>query len=220
MKRVLEYSHSDARRFFLKEESYFNFDLPKYFVFGNVLQKVSQKLDNKSLSDFYSTYKEENSEKCKSCEPCNYDRVNYKLLNNKDGRYAWRPMQLIHPALYVSLAHIITQENHWNTIVTRFTDFSKNHNIECSSLPIEAGDNLSDQAETVSNWWQLTEQKSIELALDFEYLLHTDIVDCYSSIYTHSIAWALHTKEEGKKRKGDKKFIGNLIDKHLQNLTG
>lgn len=214
MKRVLEYSHSDARRFFLKEESYFNFDLPKYFIFDKVLQKVSQKLENKSLSSFYII-----SAKSKSCAPCNYDDVNYKLLNNKDGKYAWRQMELIHPAIYVSLVHLITQEEHWRTIVKRFTQFGKNHNIECTSLPIESDNNLSDKANTVSKWWEFTEQKSIKLALDFEYLLHTDIVDCYSSIYTHSVAWALHTKKEAKEKKGDKNLIGNIIDKHLQDMS-
>ncbi len=45
MKRITEYDHIEAKRFFLKAESYFNFDLPQYFVFQNVLEKVSRKID-------------------------------------------------------------------------------------------------------------------------------------------------------------------------------
>jgi hypothetical protein len=37
------------------------------------------------------------------------------------------------------------------------------------------------------------EQKSIELGLEYDYIFHTDIVDCYGAIYTHSISWAIHT---------------------------
>jgi RNA-directed DNA polymerase len=212
MKRVLEYSHIDARRFFLKEESYFNFDLPKYFTFKKVLDKVSQKIDGKYLSDFYH-------DKPSKCKPCDYDGVNYILLNNKDGRYAWRPMQLIHPAIYVSLVHLITEEQHWNTLVKRFGEFNNNSNINCTSLPIESDNNLQDRPETVSNWWQQTEQKSIELALQFEYLLHTDIVDCYGAIYTHSIPWALHTKIVAKNQRKEKTLIGNKIDSCLQDMS-
>jgi len=44
MKRILDFSHADARKFFLKEESYCNFDLPKYFVFQKLLEQISQEI--------------------------------------------------------------------------------------------------------------------------------------------------------------------------------
>ena len=47
-------------------------------------------------------------------------------------------------------------------------------------------------------------------------MIRTDIVDCYAAIYTHSIAWALHTKEKAKKCRNDQNMIGNVIDKQLQ----
>ena len=34
------------------------------------------------------------------------------------------------------------------------------------------------------------------------YMLRTDILDFYGSVYTHSIPWALHTKEVAKKNRG------------------
>ena len=60
--------------------------------------------------------------------------------------------------------------------------------------------------------------------MEYEYLFQTDIVDCYSSIYTHSIAWALHDKEEVKKKlkehsKTDKNLIGNIIDYSLRSMS-
>jgi aminoglycoside phosphotransferase family enzyme len=60
MKSILDYSHTEARRFFLKEECYFNFDLPQYFEFGVLIQKISDKIDGKKLSDFYGNYTNEN----------------------------------------------------------------------------------------------------------------------------------------------------------------
>ena len=53
MKRLLDLSHIEARRYFLKEESYFNFDLPQYFVFQSLLDDVAKKIEGKQLSDFF-----------------------------------------------------------------------------------------------------------------------------------------------------------------------
>ena len=50
------------------------------------------------------------------------------------------------------------------------------------------------------------EQQSIELAMEYNYLMKTDISDCYSSIYTHSITWAMCDRDKGK-RKTSKKEI-------------
>lgn len=217
MKKILDFSHADARKFFLKEESYCNFELPKYFVFQNLLEQISQEIQEKPLSDYYGNNVE--SGKSRPTKPCDYENVNYRFLNNKDGKFAWRPLQLIHPAIYVSLVHKISKEENWNVIVSRMEEFNGNSKIKCLSLPVESEDNLSDRATTVNNWWHSVEQNSIELALKYEYVLHTDISDCYGSIYTHSIAWALHTKETAKMSKNDRNLIGNVIDCYIQDMS-
>jgi len=56
------------------------------------------------------------------------------------------------------------------------------------------------------------------LSLDYEYLFKTDITDCYASIYTHSVAWAIHTKPIAKKKPKDLTLIGNTIDKCIQDM--
>ena len=68
----------------------------------------------------------------------------------------------------------------------------------------------------MTQWWQRVEQKSIELALDYNFVIQTDIADCYADIYTHSIPWALHTKQTAKSNQSNKKLIGNVIDRHIQ----
>src|SRR5699024_1602566 len=54
-----------------------------------------------------------------------------------------------------------------------------------------------------------------------KYVIHSDITDCYGSIYTHSISWALHTKKEGKKKenRNNDSLIGVVIDNHLQDMS-
>ncbi len=218
-KPVLDYSYIEARRYFLKKESYCSFDLPNYFAFQAILNKVSKKIEGKSLSSFYRNYKDSSTGKPKSTFPCDFENVNYKFLTNKDGKFDWRPLQLIHPALYVSLVHKITEEDNWRLIVERFKQFEKNPKIICNSIPLESESDRSDKAEIVNYWWREIEQQSIELALKFEYILHSDISDCYGSIYTHSIVWAVHSKAIGKTKRKDKSLLGNIIDKHLRDMS-
>ena len=202
---ILDLTADEARGFLMKPESYCSLDLPPYIRFDKLINEVHMVLDGKNLS-------------CLSSKPRNYDDVNYTIFNNKDGKYAWRPFQLIHPALYVSLVHRLTEDANWQLVLKRFKHFSKNTKIQCLSLPVVSLSEQKDKAEQISHWWHTVEQRSIELSLDYEYLLETDIADCYGAIYTHSIAWALHTKPEAKRKRADKSLLGNIIDSHIQDM--
>ena len=203
---LIELSCDEAQAFLLKQESYCTIDLPQYFQFSDLLNGIVKVLEGKQLSDLC----------CKS--PRKFDGVNHLILNNKDGRYAWRPLELIHPALYVSLVNKMTDNSHWESIRRRFSDFDDNPKIKCLSLPVESLTDEKDKSEQIGQWWQDVEQKSIELSLSYESVIRTDITDCYAAIYTHSIAWALHTKPIAKEKRGDKNLIGNIIDNHVQDM--
>ncbi|NAW50701.1 reverse transcriptase [Elizabethkingia argentiflava] len=218
MERILKLDHTDARSYFLKQESYFNSDLPTYFVFENLLRVVAAEIGEKDLNEFYSK-RPIGEGKTKTNFPSQFEDVNHKFLNNKDGKFTWRPLQLIHPALYVSLVNKITQKENWKTIVSRFAVFQENKMIRCYSIPLRSENQQSDRATSISQWWQSIEQQSLELALKYEYVLMTDISDCYGSIYSHSVPWAIHTKKEAKEKRNNKTLIGNVIDKHLQDMA-
>jgi hypothetical protein len=86
------------------------------------------------------------------------------------------------------------------------------------SIPQESLTSRKDQGAQILHWWQGIEQASIELALDFNYVLHADIADCYASVYTHSIAWALHGKAQAKAKQLDHSLIGNAIDSCIRDM--
>lgn len=210
MKNIIELSNDEAKEFLLKEKNYINFDLPTYFSFQSLLDLIDNQLKGKKLSDFRTT------------SPRDFDDINYQILNNKDGKYAWRPFQIINPAIYVSLVHCITDTENWELIKKRFRDYQNNDCIECNSLPIVSeSEEKTDKESQIFTWWQMIEQKSINFSLDYHYMLQTDITDCYGSIYTHSISWALHGKAEAKKKenKTNKSLIGVAIDNHLQDMS-
>jgi hypothetical protein len=77
-------------------------------------------------------------------------------------------------------------------------------------------DNQTDVATQVRSWWQKVEQRSLIYSLEFSHILHTDVTDCYGSLYTHSIAWALHGLEDAKKSKGKDSLLGDKIDSHIR----
>lgn len=205
---VLELDCVAAQAFFLKAETYCSLDLPPYIRFDALMEGVHNVLDGKSLTSHLLS------------NPRDRDDVNYTILNNKDGKYAWRPFQLIHPALYVSLVHHLTEVAAWKLVRDRFKAFSVNPHITCLSVPVVSLTAEKDKAAQINQWWHAVEQHSIELSLDYQYLFETDITDCYGSIYTHSIAWALHTKPtaKDKEKRTDKTLLGNQIDWHIQDM--
>lgn len=202
MKRIIDLEPDEAQQYFLKGTSYFNLDLPKYIGFEPIINSV-----NKVMSG--------NPYLCFGNKPNNLPDVNYRLDSNKDGKFAWRPYELMHPVIYVSLTNLICEPNNWNTIVKRFKNFDKGK-VQCCSIPVQSGGIQTDKADQVANWWTQVEQKSLECSLKYSRVLHTDVTDCYGSLYTHSISWALHGRKKAKKLKGDKNLLGNKIDIHLR----
>ena len=205
MKTILELTNKEAKAFFLQQKTYCEIDLPLYFNFQSLLDKLDKGIGNSELKDI----QEKN--------PKDIEDVNYKFYSNKDGRFDWRPLQLINPAIYVCLVNAITEVDSWNSILERFKQFQENKSIVCCSIPFVNDEEIdkSTKKETILNWWNSIEQKSIELALDYNCFLNTDIVNCYSSIYTHSIPWAIHEKPYSKEHRNDS-IIGNVIDRLIQ----
>ena len=189
--RIIDLSAEEAKRFLMKQESFCNISFPKYFNFQKILDTISEKFENKSYR------KIENF--CGSkLRPHNIPNVNYQFFQNKDGLFSWRPLQIINPVIYNYLVNEITETNNWELLVNRFKEFSRNDNICCYSLPVLGNSPQTSTANTVQLWWNDIEQQSIKLALDYNYLMITDISDCYASVYTHSIAWAMCDEKNAK----------------------
>ncbi len=199
MIKLLDLSAADAKRHFLKGSSYFNGDFPDYISFEPILKEVEAVLSGTAFNGHKST------------NPDIVSGVNYSFVANKDGRFAWRPYELMHPAVYVSLVNVLCHEDNWPEVVARLAAFEHGV-VTCCSAPIMSEDHQSDQAAQVRSWWQLVEQKSLELSLEFSHLLHTDVTDCYGSLYTHSISWALHGMKASKAAKGKGGLLGDQID--------
>jgi len=56
----------------------------------------------------------------------------------------------------------------------------------------------------------------VKVRASARYILRTDISKCYSSVYSHSIPWALHGKLKAKSDRSPK-LLGNVIDTFVRN---
>ncbi len=206
MRLVTSMSASKAKEFFMNPKNYFTLDLPNYFTFNDILK----------LSDKLVTGKDFNGSIVDVKKPREIEDVNYKIIHNKDGKYAWRSFELIHPILYVKLVNDITDKNNWKLIKDRFKEFQNNSQIICCSIP--GGIKKNNKKESILRWWEEFEQKSISASLKYSIMACTDITDCYGSIYTHTISWALHGKDTAKQSKADLKLLGNIIDNDISSM--
>lgn len=204
-KYITEMSSSEAKKFFLKPSTFVPLALPSYYKFDTVLKIAEEELKNSKIEDI---------SKSKTSLSKSKD-VNYTLLLNKDARYDWRPIQIVHPIVYVDLVNYMCE--HWNEIIKKFKSFEKNEKIKCISIPLESTSKKNnDKEETILNWWESLEQASIKYSLNFKYCIKTDITNCYGSIYTHTISWALNGKKNAKENRNDKNNLGNTIDKKIE----
>ncbi len=203
MKRLVELSSEEAKAHFLKGSSYFNGDLPRYISFEPILSEVASILDGRTYKEF------------KASNPGKLPHVNYNFIANKDGKFSWRPRELIHPAIYVSLVNVICEEANWKSIKTRFSEFECGV-VDCCSVPVMSVDHQTDVETQIKSWWQRVEQQSLIYSLEFSHLFHTDVTDCYGSLYTHSISWALHGLDKSKKITKENSLLGDKCDRHVR----
>lgn len=209
MKTILELSGVKAYQYFMEPENYCSLELPCYINFKPVLDYVEKKVGDNDLKDILK------SEKVK---PSDYEDVNHKLLIKKDAKYTFRSIQITNPYIYYLLVKQITNRGKWKEIKNRFKDFQRPQ-IEVSSIPmVKSKKDKSHKSTGITSWWENMEQRSIALGLQYRYMFVTDITNCYPSIYTHSIAWALMGKEQAKEKRDRAGLLGNIIDHYIQSM--
>ena len=194
-------SREEAKEQLLKSAAYFDMELPKYFNFEPLLGFAFDEASNISFQDMTGW------------KPEHYEDLNYTLMSNKDGAIAWRPFELINPLIYSKCVELLTTEENWKLIVDRFEEFSGGC-VECCSIPVISEDSDTNKKEQILNWWKRVEQRSLELSLEYSHCKLTDVSNCYPSIYSHAIGWAIHGREflKSGKNRFDKNLIGNQFD--------
>lgn len=132
-----------------------------------------------------------------------------------------RTFGIIAPKIYHDIVWYLI--NDWELIQKSL--FRRQNKIYSYSFPIPVSNKSEGHlgnlraGRMIYEFLEMAENDLVAEAYNYKYILKTDIKNFYPSIYTHSIAWAIHTKEEIRK-KGNRSdfnnFVGLVLDKLFQ----
>lgn len=199
-KSILSLTSEEAINYFLKSEQYHGFELPEYFVFDDLLQFIKEKIADTPYQECLQD----------NILPDALSDVNLDIMFSKDGHYAVRPMMLANPYLYYFLVRELCCEPNWSIVKDLFSKYQVPHITSCA-LPIVAAKQESFyKSTTVLHWWNMVEQRSVELSLEYRYMFITDITNCYGSINPQSIEWAFSLKNTKEEKHCDMQIAQNI----------
>ncbi len=135
-----------------------------------------------------------------------------------------RTFGILEPKIYHDIVWYLNNE--WDLIIKSL--FNPLNKIYSYSFPIPVSKNNEGSlgnlraGRMIYEFLEMAENDLVAEAYNYKYILKTDIKNFYPSIYTHSIAWALHTKELIRK-KGNRadytKFLGLKLDRLFQSAN-
>lgn len=132
-----------------------------------------------------------------------------------------RTFGIIAPKIYHDIVWYLT--NDWDDILKSL--FRTNNIIHSYSFPIPITSKSEGElgnlraGRMIYEYLEMAENDLVAEAYNYKYILKSDIKNFYPSIYTHSIAWAIHTKETIRKKGNRNKFndyVGLVLDKLFQ----
>jgi len=140
------------------------------------------------------------------------DYIRYESMRNIN---IPRSLSVPNPFAYANLC-ICCSEN-WVKIQKYFEKKVSKQSYKVSRIHLrkfEKGDHLFEMNYKHNDKDGTPEQ---EIFIKSRFKVEADISNCFPSIYSHSIPWALLGKEKAKKLKNDQKQWANILDKHLRN---
>jgi len=131
-----------------------------------------------------------------------------------------RTFGILDPALHSDIATEIATG--WGSVLDVI--FSPAKRVYSYSFPIPVSKQTPGvvgalrAGRMIYEWIEMAEEDLVEEAYRYKYLVRTDVKNCYPSIYTHSIAWAIHSRTTIRSGGNRNNFslLGNRLDKLFQ----
>lgn len=180
----------DAKK--LLQYEYFPEELPECFT-------------SKGLADNYSILKGQADSICVPSSPF--------LFSIYKGENSRRRMAIPNPLNYMRIVNCICDN------CQQLEDLFELSNLSLTKPSKDQSNTQKRAYNRISNTPTETRLANEKLFSNKSVCVKMDISNFFDSIYTHSISWAIHTKEVAKARRTDKSLLGNKIDGALQNLN-
>ncbi len=140
-------------------------------------------------------------------------------ISHPKTNFSSRIFSIQHPHYYHDIVFYL--EKNWDLIIEHL--FNEKNRIYSYSFPIaltrknrdEVGLSSLRTGRMIYEWLTMAERDLVLDASHYQFIARTDITNFYSSIYTHSIAWALHDREQAL-TDSNLNLFGNKIDKLIQ----
>lgn len=134
-----------------------------------------------------------------------------------------RTFGIIYPEIHSDIAYEIAIS--WNTLMD--TLFHPDNKVCSYSFPIPVNAKTPGiigklrSGRMIYEFIEMAENDLASIAYRYQYLIKSDIKNFYPSIYTHSIAWAIHGKSFIRKSSERTNYthLGNRLDKLFQSAN-
>ncbi|MCI0343419.1 MAG: RNA-directed DNA polymerase [Planctomycetales bacterium] len=128
-----------------------------------------------------------------------------------------RHFAIMHPEIHYDIAYHVSRN--WKTILRAL--FPQDSKVTCYSFPIPLDGRQPGRvgrlrsARLIYEFLGMAEDDLATIAYEYTHLVRADIRNFYASIYTHSIAWALHGKRWIRRPQNRHNFrhLGNRLDR-------
>lgn len=157
------------------------------------------------------------------CDTLN-DNINSKKFLNGDYGYMIfdvirntnvpRTLGIPNPIGYYKLCKIL--EKNWEMIKEHFKKYTSDGKYKISRIHIRKIQGNKSLFEMNYNNWRIDGTPELDLLLGTKYMVHADISNCFPSVYTHSLPWALVGKQNAKTNRNKNWY--NDIDKACRGI--
>lgn len=118
-----------------------------------------------------------------------------------------RRFSLVHPLIYLQMMEELFAS----------LDLVKNRLLRETGVSVYSIPTMIGHEEVGEGWKYFSRIDPAQHFLSHGVVVSADIYNFYGSVYTHSVSWALHGRDEAKNRSRDFSLSGNRFDKLLQN---
>lgn len=143
-------------------------------------------------------------------------KINFPKTDLSDRTFA-----IMDPCVHNDIAYHISRN--WKSVVEAL--IPRDSFVTSYSFPIPLSAHspakLSDlrSGRMIYEFIEMTEKDLASVSYKYSYLVRADIKNFYPSIYTHSLAWAIHGKRSARANRRNYALLGNRLDKLFQNAN-
>ncbi len=140
----------------------------------------------------------------------------YIFFDNYRNTNVPRLLAIPSPFAYENLCRVIS--DNWNQIQSYFFDKTKNQIYKISRIHIRKLSKTNSLFKMNYDNWKIDGFPEPDLILDKKYIVKADIANCFPSMYTHSLPWALVGKNVAKQNMHNDSEWYNQIDSCSQKI--